>query len=219
MTCPNCGTQNEPGAAFCEYCGAALPAPDPRPRGVRAWFIGVVTVMLVIAAGVTLGLVLLRNGITLRPPSATPHATGAAVTPVKQESSQPDGPATPTTGEATTPQTGSAPPSSSISTPGLPSAGPTDSPGLPGGTATTASLPQLPPGIRACNADVGAGSNTSCPFAQNVAAAVWAAGPANPLQVHAHSPATGRDYVMSCIRGPWIVCKGGTNAVVYVKPV
>lgn len=218
MTCQNCGTQNEPGAAFCEYCGAALPAPDPRPRGVRAWFIGVVTVMLVIAAGVTLGLVLLRNGISLRPPSATPRATGAAVTPLERETSRPGGPATSTASGATTPSTGTATPPSSVPASNWPSAEPTDSPGLPGGTATTTPPVALPAGIRTCSNGVGAGSNTSCPFALNVAAAVWAAGAADPLQVQAHSPATGRDYVMSCIRGPWIVCKGGTNAVVYVKP-
>lgn len=77
----------------------------------------------------------------------------------------------------------------------------------------------LPDGAaKACSPDVAVNSTTSCPFAQNVAAAVWAAGPMEPLRVRAHSPVTNRTYDLTCTRGEWIRCTGGTNAIVYVLP-
>lgn len=40
ITCPQCGTQNQPGAAFCDNCGASLPragaAPAPAPAAAPA---------------------------------------------------------------------------------------------------------------------------------------------------------------------------------------
>lgn len=79
-------------------------------------------------------------------------------------------------------------------------------------------VPSLPPGATICGAGVAVGPNTTCEFAQNVATAVWAAGPENPLRVKAHSPVTNRTYELVCVRGSWVKCTGGSNATVYVLP-
>jgi hypothetical protein len=86
-------------------------------------------------------------------------------------------------------------------------------------SGVTRAAPSLPQGAVSCSAEIGRSENTSCPFAQNVAAAVWAANSdSDSFTVKAFSPVTGKDYDLSCTRGEWITCEGGTKAVVYVLP-
>jgi hypothetical protein len=67
-------------------------------------------------------------------------------------------------------------------------------------------------GARNCGSGVTAGSNTSCPFAQNVVEAYTATG-SGVLDVR--SPVTGQTYRMYCTGGTVHVCTGGNNASVY----
>ena len=66
-------------------------------------------------------------------------------------------------------------------------------------------------------------SSTSCPFAKNVADAVWEEDiGARYLTVRAYSPTTKKTYTMNCTLGSMsgsdatYKCTGGNNAVVYV---
>jgi len=67
-------------------------------------------------------------------------------------------------------------------------------------------------GARNCGSGVTAGSNTSCPFAENVVKAYSATG-SGVLDVS--SPVTGQTYRMFCTGGVVHVCTGGNNASVY----
>ncbi|MEA2272047.1 MAG: hypothetical protein QOI98_755, partial [Solirubrobacteraceae bacterium] len=67
-------------------------------------------------------------------------------------------------------------------------------------------------GARNCGSGVTAGSNTSCPFAENVVKAYTATG-SGVLDVG--SPVTGQTYRMFCTAGTVHVCTGGNNASVY----
>ena len=64
-------------------------------------------------------------------------------------------------------------------------------------------------GLTSCGGGVYAGANTSCPFAQNVAANYVGSGPD-----YAYSPVTGLSYIMSCTGSKPTVCTGGNNALV-----
>ena len=66
-----------------------------------------------------------------------------------------------------------------------------------------------------CNSTVSAGANTTCPFALNVASQFNGAGSNTPFS--AYSPATRREYTMSCESGSPVVCTGGNNATVYIR--
>jgi hypothetical protein len=67
-------------------------------------------------------------------------------------------------------------------------------------------------GARNCGSGVTAGSNTSCPFAENVVKAYAATG-SGVLDVS--SPVTGQSYRMYCTGGAVHVCTGGNSASVY----
>jgi len=67
-----------------------------------------------------------------------------------------------------------------------------------------------------CGGNLSVGSNTSCSFAYNVRAEYLAAG-GRDAQIEAYSPVTGRYYVMTCTPGVPTVCRGGNNAVVYIR--
>ena len=58
--------------------------------------------------------------------------------------------------------------------------------------------------------------STSCAFGVNVESAFYAAGAmTNSIQVY--SPVTGAYYTMTCVAGIPSVCRGGNNAVVYIR--
>jgi biotin carboxyl carrier protein len=67
-----------------------------------------------------------------------------------------------------------------------------------------------------CGGNLSVGTNTSCAFAANVESSFYAAGGGtNNIQVY--SPVTGRYYTMRCVAGIPTVCRGGNNAVVYIR--
>jgi hypothetical protein len=51
-------------------------------------------------------------------------------------------------------------------------------------------------------------ATTSCPFAQNVRDAYFSV-PGDSVEVEVHSPVTGKDYVMACVKS------GDTGAMAY----
>jgi serine/threonine-protein kinase len=60
------------------------------------------------------------------------------------------------------------------------------------------------------------GTNTTCAFARNVADAYYGNG-GGTTRFDVYSPATGRYYTMNCTSGVPTVCRGGNNAVVYIR--
>lgn len=75
-----------------------------------------------------------------------------------------------------------------------------------------------PAGSTLCqgSSTVAVNSTTSCEFATNVVAAI-PAGASGTFVVKAISPVTQKEYEMTCVKGTYTVCSGGTNAVVFVK--
>ena len=76
-------------------------------------------------------------------------------------------------------------------------------------------VPVVPQGT-SCGNNVSAGPNTTCPFALNVAAEYLTEG-GGTISIVVHSPVTGLDYTMSCVAGVPSICRGGNNAVVYIR--
>jgi hypothetical protein len=62
--------------------------------------------------------------------------------------------------------------------------------------------------LRACNRDIRAAENTSCPFAEKVFAAYVELRLERPVR----SPTTGRSYRMTCLGGDTLYCVGGNGA-------
>jgi len=75
--------------------------------------------------------------------------------------------------------------------------------------------PAQPQGT-SCGGNVSAGPNTTCPFALNVAAEYLTEG-GGTRSIVVYSPVTGLDYTMNCVAGVPSVCRGGNNAVVYIR--
>ena len=67
-----------------------------------------------------------------------------------------------------------------------------------------------------CGGTVSAGGSASCAFALNVASAYYYSG-GGTTSVQAYSPVTNQTYVMRCESGVPVVCRGGINAVVYIR--
>jgi cell division septation protein DedD len=80
--------------------------------------------------------------------------------------------------------------------------------------AATAAAAQ--PQTTSCDANVSAGANTTCAFALNVESAYYASG-GGYSTVSVYSPVTGLYYTMTCTPGVPTVCRGGNNAVVYIR--
>jgi hypothetical protein len=90
----------------------------------------------------------------------------------------------------------------------------TPSPASPASPAQPAQ-PAQPAGT-SCGGTVSAGPNTTCAFALNVAAEYLTQG-GGTRTVLVYSPVTNQDYSMSCVAGVPTVCRGGNNAVVYIR--
>ncbi len=72
------------------------------------------------------------------------------------------------------------------------------------------------PQATSCGSNISAGPNTTCPFALNVAAEYLSQG-GGTISIVVYSPVTGQDYTMNCVAGVPSVCRGGNNAVVYIR--
>ncbi|AKU14981.1 hypothetical protein [Luteipulveratus mongoliensis] len=169
----------------------AEPYTEEAPRK-RNGMVGPIAVILLSLVALGAALVFSMSGDDNKKadPTPLPSATG---TP---SDSGTDAPSTDEPGSSTEPGTSTEPSTSS---------------------STSTAAGSLPPGVKVCSPTVGASQTTTCGFAQNVAAAVKAAGPkTGPFTVNAHSDATKQDYAMSCTGGSVTVCSGGKRAVVYV---
>jgi hypothetical protein len=70
-------------------------------------------------------------------------------------------------------------------------------------------------GTASCGGGVSVNANTSCPFGLNVAETYRASGGETVIEVF--SPVTDRSYTMTCTGAAPVVCRGGNNAVVYIR--
>jgi septal ring factor EnvC (AmiA/AmiB activator) len=82
--------------------------------------------------------------------------------------------------------------------------------------AAKAAAAAAQPQTTSCDANVSAGANTTCVFALNVESAYYASG-GGYSTVSVYSPVTGLYYGMTCTPGVPTVCRGGNNAVVYIR--
>jgi hypothetical protein len=92
----------------------------------------------------------------------------------------------------------------------------TASPASPASPAQPAQPAQPAGTSTSCGGTVSAGPNTTCAFALNVAAEYFTQG-GGTRTVLVYSPVTNQDYSMSCVAGVPTVCRGGNNAVVYIR--
>jgi hypothetical protein len=67
-----------------------------------------------------------------------------------------------------------------------------------------------------CDGNVSAGGNTTCAFAVNVESTYYRNG-GGYATFDVYSPVTGLYYTMTCAPGVPTVCRGGNNAVVYIR--
>jgi len=89
----------------------------------------------------------------------------------------------------------------------------------PSQSAAPGPAPQtLAPAARgaSCGGNLSVGANTSCAFAAYVEAALSDAGGGSKT-LSVYSPTTGKYYTMTCVAGVPTVCRGGNNAVVYIR--
>lgn len=70
-------------------------------------------------------------------------------------------------------------------------------------------------GTTNCGGGVTVNAATSCPFGLNVAETYRASGGETVIEVF--SPVTDRTYTMTCTGAAPVVCRGGNNAVVYIR--
>jgi len=80
----------------------------------------------------------------------------------------------------------------------------------------TAAPPAPAAKTTSCGGNLSVGPNTSCSFAANVEAEFYAAG-GGTSTIEVYSPVTARYYTMKCVAGIPSVCRGGNNAVVYIR--
>lgn len=172
------------------------------PRPSRGWGLPVVlAVLLVLAVAGGVWVMRERGQEVTTSPSRTvsvppqPSPSGRGSTPAAST-------ADPTSPDPTTP----APPptSPSASTPGPTISSPSE-------------RAAFPAGVRACSDAVGVNSTTSCGFAQNVFVAYRASSRQGTVRVTATSPVTKKSYEMTCESGPLTTCRGGNDAVVYIR--
>jgi hypothetical protein len=67
-----------------------------------------------------------------------------------------------------------------------------------------------------CGGNLSVGPNTSCAFAADVEAEFYSAG-GGTSTIEVYSPVTATYYTMKCVAGIPSVCRGGNNAVVYIR--
>ncbi|MFC6715703.1 hypothetical protein [Branchiibius cervicis] len=143
--------------------------------------------------------------------ASTPAATNSVLPTATPTSPTPTQPSPTSTESSTSAQSSTTSSTSSSSTSSSTSSSSTQS-------STSTAAGTFPAGAKVCAPTVGGNARASCGFATNVAAA--AAGPIGQgqtqFQVTAHSPATGRDYTLNCVRTDLVTCSTDTGAEVYV---
>ncbi len=70
--------------------------------------------------------------------------------------------------------------------------------------------------VTSCGSNLSVGANTTCAFASNVESDYYSSG-GGYQNLNVYSPVTGRYYNMICTPGVPTVCRGGNNAVVYIR--
>lgn len=80
----------------------------------------------------------------------------------------------------------------------------------------TATVHQSASRITSCGSNLSVGPNTTCAFASNVESDYYGSG-GGYQNLDVYSPVTGRYYSMTCNPGVPTVCRGGNNAVVYIR--
>ena len=70
--------------------------------------------------------------------------------------------------------------------------------------------------ITSCGGNLSAGANTTCAFAYNVENSYYQSG-GGYSTFAVYSPVTGLYYTMTCTPGVPTVCRGGNNALVYIR--
>lgn len=71
-------------------------------------------------------------------------------------------------------------------------------------------------GGSSCGGGISVNSVTTCTFAHTVVAD-WRSSGGGNASFWSYSPVTGKNYWMSCSAGTTTVCRGGNNAVVYIR--
>ncbi|MBK8437608.1 MAG: hypothetical protein IPL37_14140 [Austwickia sp.] len=71
-------------------------------------------------------------------------------------------------------------------------------------------------GAKSCGGNISVNGTTSCSFAENVASD-WRGNGSGSSSFWSYSPVTGRTYWMQCRAGVPTVCRGGNNAVIYIR--
>jgi hypothetical protein len=81
---------------------------------------------------------------------------------------------------------------------------------------STAPAAAAPATGASCGGNLSVGPKTTCGFAVNVESAYFDSGGGSGT-VRAFSPVTNQWYTMTCTAGAPTVCRGGNNAVVYIR--
>ncbi len=84
-----------------------------------------------------------------------------------------------------------------------------------GGSSSGGAAAPASSGTTSCGGGLSVNSVTTCPFAENVRGEYGS----NPgaSEISAFSPATGKLITMRCSSGVTTICRGGNNAIVYIR--
>lgn len=212
------GSQQYAEPGYDEGFGSAYDDGSHEDRARSIWWpIAVIMASLAIVGAV--GGYLWASRDNADSPAATNSIlpTATVTTPTStQTSSEPS----PTSTESSTSSSSSTESSSSTqsSTSSATSSTTSSSSSMSSESSTSSAAGTFPPGAKVCAPTVGGNARASCGFATNVAAA--AAGPISQgqgqFQVQAHSPATGQDYTLNCLRTDIVTCRTDSGAEVYL---
>jgi hypothetical protein len=86
----------------------------------------------------------------------------------------------------------------------------------PPASTTPASTDAPAASSTSCGGNLSVGASTSCTFAADVESAYFENGGGSGT-VRAYSPITKQWYTMTCTAGAPTICRGGNNAVVYIR--
>jgi hypothetical protein len=84
-------------------------------------------------------------------------------------------------------------------------------------TSAPTTVAPFPATATQCSDWVAVNANTSCDFAQNVAAAYSSSSGGSVILSQVYSPITKKYYDMTCTKSDLVICTGGNNAAVYLR--